>query len=270
MYKAIFIDIDGTLRNSKRELTQPEIQAVKRATEAGFLVVLCSGRPKGYTAEISKSCFASKYIITSNGGNIFNYETGENLYSNPMSPESCLKLYDLAMKVNARFVIHVGDNKKIVNLNPDDNPKEELTEDIKEFVNHEKIVQCTISDENFEKIKSLENEINLIKDVDVKNKHKSLMYDDFPKTGDIYYDIVNTDTCKGNAIQNFCRILNIDLKNTIGIGDSTNDLSMFRVVGRSIAMGNSKQDIKEAADEVTLSNDEHGVAKVLNDLVDSK
>ena len=82
MYKIIFTDIDGTLRNSKRELTKRTISAVKKVTKKGILVVLCSGRSQKYTANVSKECGASQYVITSNGANIYDYEKDKDLYTN--------------------------------------------------------------------------------------------------------------------------------------------------------------------------------------------
>lgn len=63
MVKAIFIDIDGTLRDSNKNLSVKTIDTIKKATEKGILVILCSGRPRKYTEQISRECFTSKYII---------------------------------------------------------------------------------------------------------------------------------------------------------------------------------------------------------------
>ena len=65
MVKAIFIDIDGTLRDSNKNLSVKTIDTIKKATEKGILVILCSRRPRKYTEQTSRECFASKYIITS-------------------------------------------------------------------------------------------------------------------------------------------------------------------------------------------------------------
>ena len=93
MYKAIFVDIDGTLRDNNRQLSQKTIDTVKKVTDKGILVILCSGRPRKYTEEVSKMCCASKYIITSNGGNIYDYEENRVIYSYIMNKEAILKLY---------------------------------------------------------------------------------------------------------------------------------------------------------------------------------
>ena len=91
MYKAIFIDIDGTLRNSNKKITKNTINAIKNTVQKGILVVLCSGRPKKYTEEISREVGASSYIITSNGGVIYDYNKNEIKLGNYIAPISLNK-----------------------------------------------------------------------------------------------------------------------------------------------------------------------------------
>ena len=62
MIKAIFIDIDGTLRDSNRNLSTRTIKAVKDITDKGVLVILCSGRPRKYTEQISRECLVKLRI----------------------------------------------------------------------------------------------------------------------------------------------------------------------------------------------------------------
>ncbi len=109
MYKAIFADIDGTLRDSNRIIAERTINAIKKLTESGILVILCSGRPRKYTEDISRNCYASKYIITSNGGEVYNYENNKLIYINPMTKESCLELYEISKKADVRFIMNVDE-----------------------------------------------------------------------------------------------------------------------------------------------------------------
>jgi hypothetical protein len=106
-----------------------------------------------------------------------------------------------------------------------------------------------------------------VENCEIKNRHKSLNDINEPKIGDIYLDVADASSCKGDAVRRFCEILNIDLKDTIAIGDDYNDLSMFKVVGHSVAMGNANDMIKNAADEVTNSNNEDGVAVFLEKII---
>ncbi len=266
MYKAIFIDIDGTLRNNKKEISTRNKSAIKNITNKGVLVVLCSGRPRKYTENLSRDCNASRYIIVSNGGAIYNYETKKVLYEDCMDKDACIKLYKMAEQVDANFIMNVGDYRVVNKLQRFDGSEMEMPNNVENFIKENNIVQCVIADENFEKIKKLKPEIEKINKVSIKNQHKSLTNKNILPTGKIYYDIANEDSSKGKAIKQFCKILNIDLKDVVAIGDSYNDIPMFKVAGHSVAMKNANEEVKKEADEITGSNEEDGVAMFLEKL----
>ena len=113
MVKAIFIDIDGTLRDSNKNLSVKTIDTIKKTTEKGILVILCSGRPRKYTEQISRECFASKYIITSSGGNIYDYEQNKVIYVNKMNKEALIKLYEIANPEDVRYIMNVGEGRVV-------------------------------------------------------------------------------------------------------------------------------------------------------------
>ena len=266
MVKAIFIDIDGTLRDSDRNLSERTIDAVKRVTNEGILVILCSGRPRGYTEQVSRECFASKYIITSNGGNIYDYEENKVIYVNEMDKEALIKLYQIANSKGIRYIMNVGDGR-VVNKVKYADQEIKLDENINDFVYKNPVVQCTIADSDFDKIKNLIPIIEKIENVEIKNRHKSLLDDRFKDDNTIFCDIANINSNKGNAVKKLLEILNIKKEETIAIGDDNNDLSMFEQVGRKVAMNNAIDLVKEKADEITLSNAEDGVAIYLEKLL---
>ena len=265
MIKAIFIDIDGTLRDSNKNLSSRTIKAIKKITDKGILVILCSGRPRKYTEQISKECFASKYIITSSGGMIYDYEENKVLYVNEMNKEALIKLYEIANPEDVRFIMNVGEGR-VVNKEKHADQEIQLDEDIKDFVYNNPVVQCTIADSNFDKIKKLIPKIDKVKNVEIKNRHKSLLDDKFKDDKTVFCDIANTNSNKGNAVKKLLEILNISKEDTIAIGDDNNDLSMFEQVGYRVAVDNAIDIVKEKADEITLSNDEDGVAVYLEKL----
>ena len=266
MIKAIFIDIDGTLRDSNRKLSSRTINAIKRITDKGILVILCSGRPRKYTEQISKECFASKYIITSSGGMIYDYEENKVLYVNEMNKEALIKLYEIANPEDVRFIMNVGEGR-VVNKVKHANQEIQLDEDIKDFVYNNPVVQCTIADSDFDKIKNLIPKIDKVENVEIKNRHKSLLDDKFKDDKTVFCDIANINSNKGNAVKKLLKILNISKEDTIAIGDDNNDLSMFEQVGYRVAVDNAIDIVKEEADEITLSNDEDGVAVFLEKLI---
>ena len=266
MIKAIFIDIDGTLRDSNRNLSAKTIEIIKKVTKKRIFVILCSGRPRKYTEQISRECFASPYIITSSGGNIYDYEQNKTLYVNKMNKEAIIKLYKIANPEDVRFIMNVGEGRVVNKVkHPDQETK--LEEDIKEFVYKNDVVQCTIADSNFDKIKNLIPKIEEVENVEIKNRHKSLLDTKFKDDKTIFCDIANIDSNKGNAVKKLLEILNIKKEETIAIGDDINDLSMFEQVGYKVAVDNAINIVKENADEITLSNDKDGVALFLDKML---
>ena len=271
MYKAVFIDIDGTLLNSQKQISNKTKEIIKSVTEKGILVVLCSGRPRNFTENISREANASKYIITSNGSGIYDYEEDKVLAINSMNKQECIELYKITEAIDAKFIMNVGATRIVNKLTHFDGTEEKLKVPIEEFVEKNNIEQCVIEDKDFGKMKYIKPKIEKLQKVAIKNQHKSLIDKSVPKQGStIYYDVASVESDKGHAIKKICEILEIDLEDTVAIGDDYNDLSMFKVVGHSIAMGNANEDIKAEADEVTVSNDEDGVALFLEKLLNDK
>ena len=239
MIKAIFIDIDGTLRDSNRNLSVRTIETIKKVSEKGILVILCSGRPRKYVENISRQCNASKYIIASNGGSVFDYLSNEIIYKNIIDKEIIFKLCKIAKESNTNVIIDSDENI------------------------------CTIYDEDFTKMRMLRKNIEEIEKVEIKQEIVSLGDDNISNKERLYYFIGNIELSKGYAIKKFCEKLNIRKEDTIAIGDDINDLSMFEQVGYKVAVSNAIDIVKEKADEITLSNDEDGVAVFLNKLLEN-
>lgn len=266
MYKAIFIDIDRTLRDNNENISHKTMEMIKKVTEKGILVILCSGRPRKYTEDVSRACGASKYIITSGGSNVYDYEKKETLYVNRMNKAACIELYKIAEEAGVRFIMNVGEGRVVNKLKYLEKTDIELKTDIETFVKENDVVQCIIADSDFRKVKKIKDKIEKVKHVEIKNQSRNMIGNEDPRESG-YCDIANIETSKGNGIKKLCEILNIDVKDTIAIGDDFNDIAMFQVVGYSVVMGNANDKIKEYADEVTLSNENDGVAVFLETLL---
>jgi len=266
-YRAVFIDIDGTLRDDKKKVSLRTINAIKNVVNSNCFVVLCSGRGQKYTEQVSKECNASNYIITSSGSNVYDYKNKEYLFQNAMNKNSCIELYRIAKEMNLRFSMNVEKGIVTNKLKYFDGSEIELIEPIEKFVEYNTVFQCNIATKEYEIMKLAIPFLEKVKDCEIKNKHKSLVNSSLEKSGDIYCDIGNIGSCKGDAIEKFCRALNIDLDDTVGIGDDCNDISMFEKVGYSVVMGNASDEIKKYGDEVTLTNNDDGVAVFLEKLI---
>lgn len=267
MKKVVFIDIDGTLRNSKREVTKEVKRSVIEAGKRGVEVVLCSARSRKYTERVTKECGAGAWMIHSNGAEIYQRDTGEILQKTELPKQACKTLYEIANKHQIALEMFAED--KIVSMNQsiiEGDIKEELAEPIDVFLEKHSVVQCIISDKNFVLMQSLKDQIEAIPGAEVKNRAKSLLDDTIPPKGSIYYDVNAKEVSKGNAIKALCQHLGIEKEQTIAIGDSINDIEMFKAVEKGIAMGNALPIVKKQADEVIATNDQNGVALFLDTL----
>ena len=262
MYKIIFIDIDGTLRNDKKEITEKTKEAIQKTIEKGIYVVLCSGRPREYVEEVSKKALTSSYLIGCNGGEIYDYKEKKTMYINALENEAVIALWQIVERYDIQLIM-ISNGKRIVRKQTDDNTDILLEEPIENFIIDNPVTQCVFSSLNLENIRNSKEEINDIKKIEIVNLSKCLVNNKFPEEKPFFLDITCKDTSKGNAIKKLCEYLKIDLKDSVAIGDSYNDVTMFEVVGHSVAMGNAPEDIKRIVDEVTDTNNEDGVAKFL-------
>ena len=93
---------------------------------------------------------------------------------------------------------------------------------------------------------------------------------DFIRSEKTLYEILPKGICKGTSIKKLCDYLDIDIRKSIAIGDYNNDISMFQTAGTGIAVSNACEDALKAADFVTVSNEEHAIARVIHDLESGK
>ena len=269
MYKAVFIDIDGTLKNDLGEISTKTKEIIKNVVESGIMVIICSGRPIKSTAEVSKRCFASEFIITSNGAYGYNYKENKCMFKNPMKKEACVKVYNLAKEKDTNFIMNTEKGRFV--LKKTNNEYDTiLNEPIESFVEKLDVMQCLLQDKSFEKIRDLKPYIEKIENVEIKNQSKALTNPKAKPREVTYYDIADKKTSKGFGVKKMCEALNIDLKDTISIGDDYNDVSMFDVTGFSIVMGNANDEVKSKAKYETLTNNDDGVAFVLEKLINKE
>lgn len=267
-YKIVFVDIDGTLRNDLKEITHKTKEVFNKLNSLGIIIVICSGRPTDFAVDISKSCNASKYVIVSNGANVYDYENDKEIFYNKMSVSSCIKLYNIAMLHNARFIMHSLNRRVVSYIKYFDGSEILLNVPIKEFLLKNDVSQCTISSSELKTIKIIKEEIKDIEDIGIKNQSKSLIDPSIPLKSSAYIDISKIDTSKGLGIKKLLEHLNIKKEESIGIGDDNNDIPMFHEVGLKIAMSNSFDSIKSIADIVTDDNNHDGVANALIKIFD--
>lgn len=260
MYKLIAIDMDGTLLNDQHHVTPGVKEALQQAKAEGATVVLCTGRPLGgvtrYLLELELTT-EDDYVIAYNGALVQNTHTNENVVSLTLGYQDLLDLSNVA--ADLQTPMHFFDQQKLYTFDKDVSPytvyesyvtqvplsfrtKDEFDEDIV-------LPKIMFIDdpEKLEKTKaSIPNHI--------KERYEMV------QSAPFFLEILHKEASKGNAVKHLAEKLGIAQEEVMCIGDNGNDLSMIQYAGCGVAMENAIPALKEAADFITKSNNEDGVA----------
>ena len=115
-----------------------------------------------------------------------------------------------------------------------------------------------------------DNEEQILKLADILNSHPLAPKFDFIRSDREYYELLPKGMSKGGNLLELARILGIERRRTVALGDNDNDVSMLKNAGTGIAVSNASLLAKEAADIITVSNEQHAIAKTIQDIDEGK
>ena len=260
--KVLVLDIDGTLTNSKKEITENTRNAIWNVMAAGHKVVLASGRPtpgmKRYEKELELA-ERGGYLLSFNGARIVDCESGDILYQRTLPKSAISKLYHFAKEHGAGIITYLGDTV-ISAFEPD------------EYVVYEaKINDLPIRvEKDFPYFVDFEvNKCLMTAPPEKAAEMEKLLQEKYGETLSIYrsepyfVEIMPQNVDKASSLDKVLPILGVSRENSICCGDGFNDLSMIKYAGLGVAMGNAQEAVKEAADYITATNDEDGLVEVI-------
>ena len=263
--KLIFLDIDGTLTSPGSNVPPDSaLAAIREARENGHKVFLCTGRNRAMLSPLlDYGCFDG--AVASGGGYVF---CGENvLYDCPMSEqqkETALRLFKeqgVFRTIEARDAAYCdegladflneasGGNSELVRW------RKALEKDLgirpmREYDGrplYKVIFMCSSVDQLAPAIEALEKEFYfLVQDVAAANC--------------INGELINRKFDKGLGIRRMAEALDFPIEDTVGFGDSMNDLEMIETVGTSVCMANGSPQLKRKSDLVCPAVEEDGLA----------
>ncbi|MBR4110781.1 MAG: HAD family phosphatase [Clostridia bacterium] len=280
MYKLIAIDIDGTLLNSKSELTERTIEVLKKASEKGIYIVLTSGRMSSVVNDFCKKIGADKYLIAENGASIVDMQNGEIIYKRYIPKNIVLDIVDICEENNIYYMVYTNKELIVKNLKhmalffykQNYNPNARLETHIagRSYIEslEDDFTKIMICDEDRSVYNSIVNKLNKIESIDVTTiPHVSTKVlnvgTEQTTISYIYADIAAKNTNKWSAIEVLMNMLDIKSEEVIAIGDNINDIQMIKNAGLGVVMSNGSPVVKEIAKEIAPSNDEDGVAYIV-------
>lgn len=262
--KAIFLDVDGTLLNNNKQITEATKITIKGIKSRDIYVILCSGRSNKDVCKYSQDVYASDYTISSNGAQIYNYKTNENFYKNCIKYNHIKAVWEYCNKHNLELVFNLENNQTGNNIFCSSMYKNrtiiENIEDLKDI----DIFQVIINSNNYYDMRECEEYIASNETLKIANYSREYIKKDTNSKEPYYIFINNKFVDKGMAISEFLKEMKIKKEETICFGDRINDITMFKACGNTVAMKNADKELKKIADYITLSNEEEGVADFIN------
>lgn len=257
--KLVVIDIDGTLLDTERILQPETRQAIEAVRKMGITVSLASGRTFVSASRIAQELHLDAPIITHNGAYIGRVQDKVPLVEAPIEMHMARDMLGMLEELGSYLKVYIGDELFV----------ETVTGETVEFSEYHGVAYHAVGKGQLSRLGQNPHKITVIDESDrIKeifqhlqpwNRHFNICRD-----SDQGIEIVRGNVNKGSALGQVCSILGIAKENVMAFGNEGNDLEMVSEVGVGIAMGNAYPGLKKAAKIITKSNDELGVAYVLN------
>ncbi|WP_416150099.1 Cof-type HAD-IIB family hydrolase [Salipaludibacillus sp. HK11] len=253
-YKMVAIDIDGTLLNSEGKVPKMHKKGIQMAQEKGVYVVLATARYYMQAKDIMDELNYKGILVSNDGAVSIEQTTKKILHDNSFSINDVAHFINACRKNNVQFSVITAFDYFVESISEDHKRNCEeycvdytLCEDVLNI--SERVMKFAIMDTT--KVGGWQH---------ITPSEKLRLRID----GDFWKEYLCKKATKTNSLKEIANNLNIAPSEIIAIGDQFNDIDMIEYAGMGIAMGNAPDNVKEIADDVTLSNDDDGVYHAIN------
>ncbi|MCB6202355.1 Cof-type HAD-IIB family hydrolase [Extibacter muris] len=269
--KMVAFDLDGTLLTTKKVFTERAKDAITRAAARGVVMLPATGRPLTAIPEEILYFPGIRYAITANGGRVMDTARNKVIFEELVPPEIARKVLDIYEHYDTlREVYYDGAGFA----------EEKMLGRIKDFFGISAMADYILSTRTpvadiRRKFESEGRAVDKVQAVFANLADKAKALDELKAVAGIEVTgaLVNNievsvkGVNKGNALLQLGEMLHIKREEILALGDGANDIEMLKKAGCGVAMENSSVEVKSAADFVTVSNDEDGVARVIEEYV---
>ncbi|WP_084783484.1 Cof-type HAD-IIB family hydrolase [Paenibacillus sp. FJAT-26967] len=240
-YKLVALDMDGTLLTEEKTVSDANREAIYAALDAGVTVIFSTGRGVQTALPYAVELELQTPIVSVNGSEVWK-APNQLLKRTLLDLDLVQRMYDLAIEHDTWYWAYSVEGMYNRDKWADDITKPEW-------------LKFGFYTENNESLEIIRGELASWGVLEITNSHPNNL------------ELNPKGVSKASGIEEVCKLLGIQMSEVIAMGDSENDIAMIRAAGLGVAMGNAQEGVKRIADLITVTNEEDGVAKVIQEYV---
>lgn len=262
--KIIFLDVDGTIFNTKKQIPDSTLQAICSAREKGNKVFICTGRSPGQIPKNLRDVGFDGMICSAGA---YAEVEGSVLYHNPLPEEEIALLLDVLIKYEIPYILEQNGtskgNQRGVEIMREfqEEAMRYNSEGAKDFIGELAITERPYLEQDINKVLFFESCLD-IEDLQRETKgHFTIIESSISEFSGSSGEISSPGVSKATGMETVLAYYEMESESTIAIGDGPNDYEMLEYAGIGIAMGNASESLKKIATYITASVDEDGIYK---------
>ncbi len=256
--KILFLDMDGTTLKDDKSLSAENLEALRRAIDAGHEVVMTTGRPAVSARYLLRTHgldqIGCRYVIAYNGGMMLDCASGEVLFTRtipiPLMRELILKARGMDVYLQTYkgdYILTERDDENLARYKQTTSMEALVVPDILEALTEEPCKALAIDLRDNARLERFCDEVRAM-----AGDRLDLYF-----SSRVYLEVVPIGINKGEALRAFCEKKKIPIANTIAAGDENNDLAMLQAAGVGVAVANAQENVKLKADYVAKRDNNH-------------
>lgn len=266
--KLLCVDLDGTLLDSEKNISDGNLKAINGMVEAGHRFAIVTGRPLKSALRVAVEnnlCRPGMYVASFNGGQIYDCAAGMVIHEERMEMEYARHVFKCAEAAELHIHTYNDTNVVCVRKSPElefylknTRLEADITDDPLGFLDKPPIKLIVMSLKGREILEEFRDGLSQWSDGKLSSifSHPTLLEYSSPSLG------------KGKAVGMLCELCGIDISQAIACGDEENDLTMIEAAGLGVAMSNATDVVKETADYITVNDNNHdGIAEVIEKFI---
>ncbi len=272
-YKLIAFDMDGTLLNSQKKITDKTCEAIQKAIDAGIIVILNTGRCVAELEEYMDVLKNIQYINSTSGALVYDRKSDKDIYSSALDVDTVKAILDIVSSKDV--MIDFLTRESIVQRDKIEKMEQYHMEVYRDMFERVTVKWEDICGQYLEKPFPVAK-LNIYHTSEEARNYTRQRIEELQ----LGVEMVNAETTsleisakgidKGIGLEKLCQYLNISLSQTIVVGDADNDIGAMKKAGLAVAMGNANERIKELADVMVADNDHDGCREVIEKYIFAK